>query len=89
MDETINRLEIRCPKLGGEVTFGYCRREEGRLPCRRIIRCWQSRFPVETFLLSQLSREERDQWVRQHPRERMDLLLESIERTRKEKDRSP
>lgn len=74
-----DHLEIRCPKLGGQVTFTYCRREGGTLPCQRTIICWQCRFPVEAFLKSILEKEEWDRWSHQKPKEKMVTLLELIE----------
>jgi hypothetical protein len=74
-----DHLEIRCPKLGGQVTFTYCRREGGTLPCQRTIVCWQCRFPVEAFLKSILEKEEWDRWSHQKPKEKMVTLLELIE----------
>ena len=40
----------RCPRLGQEITFGYCRQEAGRKPCRLIMDCWWERFDVRSFL---------------------------------------
>jgi hypothetical protein len=74
-----DHLEIRCPKLGGQVTFAYCRKEGGTDPCQRIIICWQCRFPVEGFLQSILEKEDWDRWSNQKPKEKMDTLLELIE----------
>jgi hypothetical protein len=74
-----DHLEIRCPKLGGQVTFAYCRREGGTVPCHRTIICWQRIFPVETFLKSILNEEHWDRWHNQEPKEKMVTLLELIE----------
>ena len=41
------RLERRCPRLGGEVAFAYCRYcGEGRTPCFKVLDCWWERFDV-------------------------------------------
>ncbi len=41
------RLERRCPRLGGDVAFGYCRVcGEGRTPCFKVFDCWWERFDV-------------------------------------------
>ena len=74
-----DHLEIRCPRLGGQVTFSYCRREGGTLPCQRTIVCWQGRFPVEAFLRSALNEEDWARWTNQSPREKVVTLLELIE----------
>ena len=78
-DVTYDHLEIRCPRLGGQVTFAYCRREGGALPCQRSIICWQSRFPVAAFLKSVLTEADWETWVNQCPKEKMTSLLELIE----------
>ena len=74
-----NHLEIRCPKLGGQVTFAYCRREAGTVPCQRTIICWQCRFPVAAFLQSVMKKEDWERWSEQKPKEKMVTLLELIE----------
>ncbi len=78
-----DHLEIRCPKLGGQVTFAYCRREAGTIPCQRTVVCWQRTFPVEAFLESILSEEDRARWANQNPKEKMTTLLELIEEAKK------
>src|ERR1035437_4587837 len=47
----------RCPRLGHELTFGYCRQESGRKPCRLILDCWWERFDVRSFLQAHLPEE--------------------------------
>ncbi len=47
----------RCPRLGQEITFGYCRQEAGSKPCRLILNCWWERFDVRGFLQAHLSEE--------------------------------
>lgn len=42
-------VEVRCPRLGGEVTFAYCRAEQDGLPCARALVCFERKFPVEVF----------------------------------------
>jgi len=78
-DAVYDHLEIRCPKLGGQVTFAYCRKEGGTVPCQRTVICWQCRFPVEAFLKSILREEEWVCWSDQKPKEKMVTLLELIE----------
>jgi hypothetical protein len=47
----------RCPRLGHELTFGYCRQETRGKPCRLILDCWWEQFDVRAFLQAQLSAE--------------------------------
>jgi hypothetical protein len=77
-DHPCNDLETRCPKLGHEIRFSYCRLEAGDLPCSRAIACWQSRIPVVDILQQSMSEE---QWVRfrtTEPRDKLSTLLEHL-----------
>ena len=45
------KLERRCPRLGGEVTFGYCKVcGEEKEPCFKIFDCWWERFDVVGYM---------------------------------------
>jgi hypothetical protein len=77
-----DHLQIRCPRLGGQVTFAYCRQEGGSLPCQRTVFCWQQRFPVEDFLKSMLNEDQWNRWNNQSPKEKMTSLIELIEGAR-------
>ncbi len=77
---------IRCPKLGGEVTFAYCRREQGELPCSRVILCWQTHFPVQAYLKDRLSDDEWEACFNTPPRDKMTTLVELIEAAKQRKD---
>lgn len=78
-----NELEMRCPRLGGEVKFFYCAREGGDLPCLRIIDCWQAFFPVETYLRGRMSQESWEKFSRQVPKNKVATLIELIEAAKK------
>jgi hypothetical protein len=67
---------IRCPRLGGEVRFSYCEREAGHLPCRQVIRCWESGFPVEKYLRETLMPEDWERFCKEIPRDRMTTILD-------------
>jgi len=45
-----HRVHWRCPPLGGEVTFRYCRTVNDGVPCARSVECWRSVFDVKAFL---------------------------------------
>ena len=78
-----DKYSIRCPRLGHEVTFFYCRNENKGLPCFKTLDCWFQHFPVEEFLRERLSREE---WVEVFERKKqtkVQSLLELIEEARK------
>lgn len=44
----------RCPRLGHELAFAYCRQESRGKPCRLILDCWWERFDVRSFLQAHL-----------------------------------
>ena len=83
--EKYEDLEIRCPKLGGQVTFNYCLQERGDLPCPRVITCWETFFPVEPYLKEKLTTEE---WGRcfNHPsKDKISTIFEIVEAAKKRK----
>ena len=71
-----DHLEIRCPRLGGEVTFAYCRKEAIDLPCARIIYCWGVVFPVEAYLRESLGEKKWEMVCRQTPRDKVVTLVD-------------
>lgn len=75
--------EIRCPKLGGPVTFAYCRVEGGDIPCSRTILCWQPYFPVEAYLRTKLTQTEWERCFNRAPKEKVVSLVELIEEAKK------
>ena len=75
--------QLRCPRLGGEVLFGYCEREAEDLPCSRIINCWHAYLPVEEYLRQKLSDEKWTRFMSTAPKDKVAALLELIERAKK------
>jgi len=80
-----DNLEIRCPRLGGEVTFAYCQKEGGDLPCPRILACWQPRCDVETYLRGKLTKTEWDCCFNRPSKDKVTTLIELIEAAKKRK----
>ncbi|MEI8172222.1 MAG: hypothetical protein WCH07_01925 [Deltaproteobacteria bacterium] len=80
-----NDLEMRCPRLGGEVTFSYCEREGGDRPCLRIISCWQPVFPVEACLRESMSQDAWESFSGQTPKDKVSTLIELIEAAKRRK----
>ena len=74
-----DQMEIRCPKLGGQVTFAYCLKEAGELPCSRVIHCWHPYFPVEEYIRKRLTPDDWEHCFNQKPKEKISTLLELIE----------
>jgi len=76
---------IRCPKLGDEMTFAYCLRESGELPCQRIVRCWSPFFDVESFLKEKLPPEKWAGFTNSKPMDKVTNLIELIEAAKAKK----
>jgi hypothetical protein len=56
MDERYDEQKIRCPRIGGEVIFKYCR-TSGEPFCHIIINCWATRMDIGSFLAENYSPE--------------------------------
>jgi hypothetical protein len=80
---TFDDRRVRCPKLGGEVTFAYCRQEAGDLPCQRVVLCWHLYFPIESHLEKILTDDQRKRFLSQQPKDKITTLVELIEEAKK------
>ena len=71
----------RCPMLGHDVSFSYCRQPAADLPCRRVLDCWWETFDVEAFLRAHLD-EQTLQRMLAPRQDKMTSLVELIQRAR-------
>lgn len=82
-----DRLERRCPRLGGAIDFAYCRSQgEGTLPCFKIFDCWWEIFDVVGFFRSRLSEADFQAIARARPRPKITSILELVEQAKKRLD---
>jgi hypothetical protein len=88
MIEEHDALVIRCPQLGGEVPFRYCRIVNEDLPCRRIMVCWELRIEIGKFLNEHYSIDEIQRALAPPSRTRVETILELIEKAKKIKEES-
>ena len=77
----------RCPRLGHELTFGYCRQESRGKPCRLILDCWWERFDVRSFLQSNLPEEDMAQVERAGAAPPPSKVLSLVDLIQQAKDR--
>ena len=85
--ETQQKPAIRCPRLGHQVDFAYCRQENKGVPCFKTLDCWHMHFPVAEYLQQELSdREWKAAFVQPNP-PKLSSLLELIQ-TAKERTES-
>ena len=73
---------IRCPRVGGEVNFMFCRSENNMSPCRFITGCWEMRFDISKFLAEYFPKEKLDQ-VFAPPKPKLASLVELMEQAKK------
>ncbi len=52
-----DHLEVRCPRMGHQINFGYCRTMNQGLPCARALTCFYYSFPVEAYFRRVLKEE--------------------------------
>jgi hypothetical protein len=84
--EELDKFEMRCPRLGHQISFSYCRREGGNLPCSRAIQCWAALLPVEAFFRANIGEEAYTRCFELPLKPKMISLVELIEQAkRKEK----
>ncbi|HUT01351.1 MAG TPA: hypothetical protein VM031_02770 [Phycisphaerae bacterium] len=72
----------RCPMLGHDVPFSYCRAPGREIPCAKIGDCWYETFDVETFVRAHYN-EEQVQQILAPPRDKVLSIVELIEKARK------
>jgi len=81
---------IRCPRLGHQITFSYCRTERGELPCFKVLDCWYPHFDVEGLLRQELTEEQWDLAFSRPGKTKvmslLDLIEEAKHRTRSGED---
>jgi hypothetical protein len=86
MIEEYDGLIIRCPMLGGEVPFRYCRTLNDELPCRKIIICWEYRMEIGKFLGDHYSIDQIEKALAPPTKTRLETILELIEKAKKGKE---
>ncbi len=81
-----DELIIRCPQLGGEVPFRYCRTINEDLPCRRIIICWEFRIEISKYLSENYSIDQIQRALAPPTKSRLETILELAEKAKKIKE---
>lgn len=76
-------FEIRCRKLGHQIGFAYCRRENAGLPCVKTLDCWHQYFPVEALLRRELTEKEWYDLFEKPQKPKLLSLLELLEQAQK------
>lgn len=74
---------IRCPRLGHQISFSYCRKENQGIPCFKTLDCWYEHFLVEAFFREELTPEEWERIFEKPPKPKILSLVEMIEQAKK------
>jgi hypothetical protein len=77
-----DRLVRRCPMLGNEVPFSYCRQPGQEMPCRKLADCWWEALDIQAFIAEHFN-EEVQNALGQPSKPKMLSILEIIEQARK------
>jgi len=80
---------IRCPRLGHQISFSFCRIENKGLPCFKTLDCWYVHFPVEAHLRAELTPEQWEKTFEKPSTPKMASLLELIEQAKNVKKQEP
>ena len=76
---------IRCPRLGHEIYFTYCRYENNGLPCFKTLDCWYNYFDVHTHLKEKMSEEDFEKVFLNITRPKIHALFDLIQKFRDQK----
>jgi hypothetical protein len=84
MDENIDQLERRCPRLGGPVPFEYCRTSgDDHSICWKILDCWWECVDVVGYLKKSLPEDKFEKLANTKPKPKIVSLVELIEQAKK------
>lgn len=73
---------IRCPRLGHEIYFNYCRFENNGLPCFKTLDCWFNYFDVQTHLKEKMTVEDFEKVFLNVARPKIHALFDLIQKTK-------
>jgi len=84
VEKKYDLLQRRCPRLGGPITFQYCRETgEGGLPCWKVVDCWWEYFDVLSVLKENLPAEKFNRILTASPKPKITSLIELAQAAKK------
>ena len=81
---TDDSFQIRCPRLGQQIHFAYCRQENMGLPCFKTLDCWYMHFNVVEYLGQELSAAEWEESFEKPPTPKILSLAQLIEKAQRQ-----
>jgi hypothetical protein len=85
MEKKPTSKQLRCPRLGDEMTLSYCLKESGNLPCARIVPCWSPCFDIVFFLEKFMTPDDLNKFINYKPKDKVISLIELIETAKAKK----
>ncbi len=76
-----DELEKRCPMLGHQVHFKYCRSVNTHSPCRKILDCWFEQIPIQQYMSENFGAEVIHKLM-SPPKPKILSLLELVEQAK-------
>jgi hypothetical protein len=84
-DPPKDTFQIRCPRLGHQINFPYCRSENNGLPCFKTLDCWYNHFDVHAYLTDKLSKEDFEKAFLNKGKPKVSSLFDLIEQAKTNK----
>ncbi|MDX9785503.1 MAG: hypothetical protein RBT11_01915 [Desulfobacterales bacterium] len=79
MDESKDKNERRCPRLGHAVSFKYCRTSgDGVEACFKLIDCWWEDFDIVRFIRENFPEDRVARLMKAAPKPKAVQLLDLI-----------
>lgn len=72
----------RCPRLGHNISFSYCRKPGDDIPCTKIYDCWWEIFDIKAFMEKNYS-EDIIKQINKPLKSKPQSLLEMIQEVEK------
>ncbi len=82
--DVFDHVEVRCPQLGHQIGFGYCRQRDKGMPCPKAIDCFYLKIPAQAYFERVLRKETfRRIFVEPHA-SRMEVFLGALSEAQKQ-----
>ncbi len=81
-----DHFERRCPRLGSQVHFGYCRHCDDDQPCFKALDCWWETFDVADYFRRRLSPDAFRRLSNPTPPNKVAGLVDLIQKARQRID---
>ena len=82
VDPMEDDVQIRCPRLGHQINFSYCRSENNGFPCFKTLDCWYNHFDVHTYFTDKLTTEDFEKTFLNKGKPKISSLFDLIEQAK-------